>query len=451
MRVLEAAVAGWHDPAAVFASVAGDASLAVWLDSGAEASRGTSTIAVGARSVTASAIRRTLTVDGVERPGELLPFLREQLAASRIPEGAGFRLGWTGWLGYGLRAQTMGLPLRGEPRHPDAALLFVERAVVFDHAARTVRLVALGEDWTPGLAAWRDRTVEAILGARMPRPEPAEPAAVAWATTDDDYLEQVRRCQRAIVEGDAYQLCLTTEARVDARADPLAAYLRLRAASPTRHGALLRVGEVSLLAASPERFLAVAPDGWAETRPIKGTRPRGTDPVGDSALAEELRSSEKERAENLMIVDLMRNDLGRVSALGTVTVTELLAVESYAQVHQLVSTVRGRLAEGRDAIDAVASCFPAGSMTGAPKRRAVQLLDEIEGRERGVYAGAFGYFGLDGRVDLAMVIRSIVLDAHGATVGAGGGITALSVPEEELAEMHLKAAVLLEVLGAATA
>ena len=150
-----------------------------------------------------------------------------------------------------------------------------------------------------------------------------------------------------------------------------------------------------------------------------------------------------------MIVDLVRNDIARVSRVDSVAVTSLLAVESYAQVHQLVSTVRGELAEGLGAIDAIAACFPAGSMTGAPKRSATMILDALEERPRGIYAGAFGYLGLDGALDLAMVIRSIVIDAQGATIGTGGGITALSVPEEELAEARLKAAALLEVLGAA--
>jgi len=184
------------------------------------------------------------------------------------------------------------------------------------------------------------------------------------------------------------------------------------------------------------------------TSPIKGTRPRGATAEADEDLRFELEASPKERAENLMIVDLMRNDLARVCQVGSVDVTSLLAVESYAQVHQLVSTVRGRLQEGLTATDAIAACFPAGSMTGAPKRSATLILDGLEQRARGIYAGAFGYLGLDGALDFAMVIRSIVIDEHGSTVGTGGGITALSVPEEELAEAKLKAQVLLQVLGA---
>jgi para-aminobenzoate synthetase component 1 len=225
--------------------------------------------------------------------------------------------------------------------------------------------------------------------------------------------------------------------------------LAMRVSSPTHHGAFLRMGAISVLSASPEQFIAVSPSGEIQTRPIKGTRRRGTTATEDARLKQELVSSDKERAENLMIVDLMRNDIGRIAALGSVTVSSLLAVESYAQVHQLVSTVRGQLADGVSAIDAVVSCFPAGSMTGAPKRSATAILDRLERRPRGIYSGALGYFAVDGRIDLSMIIRSIVIDAISTTVGAGGGITALSVPEEELDEVYLKAAALLRILGVA--
>jgi anthranilate synthase component 1 len=227
----------------------------------------------------------------------------------------------------------------------------------------------------------------------------------------------------------------------------LATYLALREASPTHHGGYLRFGDTALLSASPEQFLAVSPTGLVRTKPIKGTRPRGETVARDLELRAELEGSEKERAENVMIVDLMRNDVGRIAEVGSVEVRHLLAVESYAQVHQLVSTVEGRLAAGLTGVDAVAACFPAGSMTGAPKLSAMRILHGLEAGPRGVYSGCFGYFGLDGAVDLAMVIRSIVLDPDGASVGAGGGITALSVPEEELAEVRLKAAALLAALG----
>ncbi|MGJ8721874.1 MAG: anthranilate synthase component I family protein, partial [Salinibacterium amurskyense] len=218
-------------------------------------------------------------------------------------------------------------------------------------------------------------------------------------------------------------------------------------ANPSHHGGFMQVGEISLLSSTPEQFLAIDSSGLIETKPIKGTRRRSADSAEDERLAAELLASDKERAENLMIVDLMRNDLGRVCEVGSVTVPKLFAVESYATVHQLVSTIRGQLRADVSAVDAIKASFPAGSMTGAPKHSATLILDSLERAPRGIYSGVFGYVGLDGAVDLAMVIRSIVMDARGSTIGAGGGITALSVPEEELAEVKLKAAALLRVLG----
>jgi para-aminobenzoate synthetase component 1 len=448
-RVLRHPLGSWVDPAVAFRATLAGSPRAVWLDSGVDASAGVSLIAAGDRLVTASVETGTVMVDGAESSGTVLDFLRDALAGEQVEPSPGPSLGWMGWLGYELRAQTMGMPLEGFSGHPDAALLHIARAVVFDHAAHTVELVALGDGWEGELLEWRDQTVAAMLHATPGyRPVSPEPREAVWRDTDAEYLAMIEACLAAIGEGEAYQLCLTTEAFVDIRPDPLDAYLALRASSPSHHGSYFRLDGTALLGASPERFLSVSSDGVVESRPIKGTRPRGATPGADAALAAELLASDKERAENLMIVDLMRNDIARVSAVGSVSVPSLFVVESYPPVHQLVSTVRGRLAPGRTAVDAVESCFPAGSMTGAPKRRATEILDRLERHPRGPYAGAFGYFGLDGSVDLAMVIRSILLDEHGATIGAGGGITALSVPEEELAEVKLKAAALLAVLGA---
>jgi len=427
--VLTFALEQWVEPADAFATLyaSGDG---FWLDSGIEALDGRSFMGSGA-AVTGSA--------------EVLDIVRDDLV-HRAAATDGIPLGWVGWLGYELRAATMGVDDVPTSRYPDAAFLCVDRVLSFDHERREVTLAALGEEWTGELLEWRDRVVARLArAASIPLAVPAD-APVAWAYPDDEYLAMIESCKRSIEAGDAYQLCLTTEASVDVHPDPLAAYGALRASSPSHHGAFLRVGEVSLLSSSPESFLTVSPEGVVESRPIKGTRPRGGDVVTDAALREELLASDKERAENLMIVDLMRNDISRIAELGSVSVPSLLAVESYAHVHQLVSTVRGQLAPGLSGMDAVAACFPAGSMTGAPKLSATQLLDALERRPRGIYAGAFGLFSLDGTIDLAMVIRSIVLDPVGATIGAGGGITALSVPLEELAEAKLKAEALLAVL-----
>ncbi len=443
--VYESPLPGWIDPAGLAGMLFGTAGDAVWLDSGIHAAEGMSYLGFGTRTLTASVPENSLTVDGESRPGQVLDFLREDLAGPLASARRGFRLGWVGWLGYELHAQTMGVTSAHRSRYADARLLFVDLAIVFDHAARSATVIGLDSSAVDRL---RERVVglgdTAQTAVRSVVPHAAE---AVWADTDDEYLRMIRDCQSAITAGDAYQLCLTTEVRVAVTPDPFATYLALRASNPSHHGALFRAGPVSLLSSSPEVFLTVAPDGTVESQPIKGTRRRGDTEETDAALAAELRASDKERAENLMIVDLMRNDIGRVSEVGSVRVPRLLAVETYAHVHQLVSTVRGSLAAGLDGVDAVIACFPAGSMTGAPKHSAVSILDRLENRARGVYAGAFGYFGLDGRIELSMVIRTILLDADGASVGTGGGITALSEPEEELAEAKLKAAVLLAVLG----
>lgn len=338
------------------------------------------------------------------RAGAVLPGLRVALADA--PRGL------VGWLGYELRVETLGMPPRRAPDLPVAAPAAFLR-VEHEHELPPSPIVPNGTTRT-----------------------------VTRRDTDAEYLAKIAACREAIRRGDAYLLCLTTSYRIDEPLDALATYLALRASSATGRGGILRTGGTTLLSATPETFLLVE-DGVVRTRPIKGTRARSADPAEDARLAAELAADEKERAENLMIVDLMRNDLARVCPPGEVAVTELFAVESHPQVHQLVSTIEGRMRQGLDAVDAIAACFPAGSMTGTPKRRAVELLDGFEGADRGAYAGAFGRLGADGSADLRMTIRTIVVDETGATIGAGGGITALSDPAAELAEAELKARALL--------
>ncbi|MEO6825849.1 MAG: aminodeoxychorismate synthase component I [Microbacteriaceae bacterium] len=467
------ALDGWCDPAALFPLLIGQGDGA-WLDSSSatiEGSAGresaTSYLAIpsGASRI-ASESPQGVSVRRVDGFGDsqnysegILDFLRRDLAkfaaAPRDISPAGFQLGWVGWLGYESGARQAGASV-ATSRYPDAALLFADRAVRFDHARRTVTALALVGDESD---AWA-RQVQEAMGRAATDADRAQAeqaaafthqqlpdAAPMWRHDDAGYLQLIAQCQDAIARGDAYQLCLTNEARVPVMPDPLQAYLALRASSPTHHGGLIRIAGVCLLSASPEQFLSISRDGVVRTRPIKGTRPRGATPEQDRGFAAELQANLKERAENTMIVDLMRNDLGRVARVGSVTVPELLAVESYAQVHQLVSTVQATLAQGASGADAVAACFPAGSMTGAPKLSAMNILHGLEAGPRGIYGGCFGYFGLDGVIDLAMVIRSIVLADDGASIGAGGGITALSVPEEEVAEMHLKAEALLAAVN----
>jgi para-aminobenzoate synthetase component 1 len=430
----------WCEPEDVFRRVFADDPWACWLDSGQGAETGVSLMGRGTERLVADAVLGTVEHVSVAsrstvRRGSLLESLRALRAG--VPGDPG---DWVGWFGYEFGAGLVGAPAR-EASLPAALMLRVDDQVRFDHAARTVTLSSADPEWLAWVAERvKDRSP-------LPRTTPEAGGVCLPRHADRAYVRLVEACQEHIRRGDAYQLCLTNTLRVDGVHDPLATYLRLRAMSPSHHGGLLRFGRLSLASSSPEQFLDVTADGRVRTRPIKGTRPREADPVADARQRAELLASPKERAENLMIVDLMRNDLSRVCELGSVAVTALHQVESYPQVHQLVSTVEGRLRARLDALDVVEVAFPAGSMTGAPKRRAMEVLYELEAGPRGVYAGAFGLLAADGSLDLAMVIRSIVIDPHGASVGTGGGITALSIPEEELEETWTKAAAPLRALG----
>jgi anthranilate/para-aminobenzoate synthase component I len=359
------------------------------------------------------------------------------------------RFGWWGVLGYEAGARACGVPV-ASGTGPQAAFVQLDRGIEVDRAAR--RLTLLADAARADAAGWLERTAGAIeeLSRRDADPPAPGPASghVRWRHDRAAYLDLIARCTAAIRRGDAYQLCLTNALEVDLPdpVDPIDVYRRLRVGSAARHGGVLRIGDRWLLSGSPEQLLSVDRDGRARTSPIKGTRARHRDGEADRALADELAADVKERAENVMIVDLCRNDLSRVSRVGSVEVTRLLEVESYPAVHQLVSTVEADLTG--DAVAACLALFPAGSMTGAPKRSAMSILSGLEAGPRGLYAGAWGRFGTDGSADLAVVIRSIVIEPGRATVGTGGGITILSDPAAEWAEILVKARPMLAALGA---
>jgi aminodeoxychorismate synthase component I len=254
-----------------------------------------------------------------------------------------------------------------------------------------------------------------------------------------------------VAEGDVYQVCLTRRLERAFAGDPWRFYAALRRASPAPFGACLVLPDAWVASSSPERFLQVGTDGWAESRPIKGTRPRRADPAADAAEQRALRDSPKDRAENLMIVDLVRNDLGRVCELGSVHVPELMAVERYATVFQMVSTVRGRLRADCDVFDAIRATFPPGSMTGAPKLAAMELLARLEPGRRGFYAGALGHLDARGGCGLSVVIRTAWLAEGRARLHTGGAIVADSEPAAEWREGEDKVRALLEALDACEA
>jgi para-aminobenzoate synthetase component 1 len=263
--------------------------------------------------------------------------------------------------------------------------------------------------------------------------------------THGDYLAAIARIKRYILDGDCYQVNFAQRFSVPAEGDPWEAYQGLRRINAAPFGAYLNTPDCQVLCSSPERFLRVR-GGDVETRPIKGTRPRGQDPIEDLMLADALLGSAKDRAENLMIVDLLRNDLGKVCAVGSVRVPRLFEVQSFARVHHLVSTVRGRLATGRTAADLLRACFPGGSITGAPKLRAMEIIEELEPHRRGIYCGSIGYLGWDGAMDTNIAIRTMVQSEGVTRLWAGGGIVADSKPEAEYRETYYKAAALLDLL-----
>ena len=371
------------------------------------------------------------------------------------PEDAsGTPLGLVGWLAYDVAADTLavdvGQPVAGEPSR--SRLVDVTRAIEWDHTTGDTWLWALGDTWEGELALWRD-DVEQVLtnapeppGVNLPS-QSANDDAASWRDTPENYRNKIAEAKEFIRHGEVFQLCLTTEVTVDTEVSDYELYRLLRHHNPAPHQALFRIDGVSMLASSPETFLEVSSGGQVTTKPIKGTRTRGKTPQEDQALADELANSEKEQAENLMIVDLMRNDLSRVCDETTISVPQLLEVESYPSVHQLVSTVTGGLRPDKTALDAVKACFPGGSMTGAPKHRAVSLLAELESGSRGAYSGCFGVFSVDGSVSLAMTIRTVFVSAGHVSLGVGGGITWSSEVDAEVAEVGHKARAVLRCLG----
>jgi para-aminobenzoate synthetase len=401
--------------------------------------------------------------------GSIFDLLEKEMVdiAAEAPIGVdrGLMGGYVGYLGYELKADCGAINVHSSDL-PDAALMFANRVVAVDHARERTHVFALirtdvDGPKTPDIedfsahqhevaaqVAWLEEATRLAAAAicdpptERPLDPPAEPGAhVSFRVGRGraQYLADIERSQAELAAGESYEVCLTDQISTDASPDPFALYRRLRRSNPSPFAAFLHFGDTAIVSSSPERFLSVARDGAVQARPIKGTISRAEDPAEDAARRAELSGDEKTRAEHLMIVDLLRNDLGRVSEIDSVRVPDLMVVEPYATVHQVVSTVTGLLEEGRSPVECVRNCFPGGSMTGAPKERTMEIIDELEDEARGVYSGAIGYFGVDGSVDLSIVIRTIVIRPGRTTIGAGGAIVMQSDPEEEFDEILLKA------------
>jgi para-aminobenzoate synthetase len=435
------------DPERAFAHLYGGSPNAFWLDSSTMGERGRFSFMGDSEGPLAAVVTYDLGAGEVriERGGgvevrveSIFDYLGRELERLRPLSAAlpfDFDCGFAGFLGYELKAECDGVAAHVAST-PDAAFVLADRVIAFDHRERHAYLLSLTT-----ADPWIEETAQR-LAALPPLDEPrldALPVAPVPRRSRRRYRDDIDACKRYLTAGHSYEICLTDTLETESGAEPLELYRALRRANPAPFSAYLRFGDLAVLSSSPERFLAVDRGGAAETRPIKGTSRRGSTPSEDARLAAALRDGEKSRAENVTIVDLMRNDLGRVCRVGSVEVAELMEVETYETVHQLVSSVRGRLRPELGPLECVRACFPPGSMTGAPKRRTMEIIDELEGAARGIYSGAIGYFGSGGGCDLSVAIRTIVIEAGKATVGAGGAIVVDSDPEEELEEMLLKA------------
>lgn len=330
--------------------------------------------------------------------------------------------------------------------------LQVDRAIVFSHDERAMYF--LGDFETrEGFEQWYHAALLrlALVGGDADSFALSNDAATSSVLTAEvgrtQYLRAIESSLGAIAAGEVYQLCLTNRLRGYYTGSPASYFLRLRAAHPAPYAGYFSTGLVSYCSISPERLLTVV-DGEAVSSPIKGTRPRAATLEEDQRLLADLSADSKERAENLMIVDLVRNDLSAVCDPASVTVSALLEIRSYSTVHQLVSEVRGKLKSTFDGIAALRSVFPAGSMTGAPKQRAIELIDQLELSKRAGYAGGFGYISASGSLDMGMLIRTAVFGSDEVSIGVGGGLTSDSMATNEHAEIVLKAEALLQTLGA---
>ena len=421
--------------------------------------------------------------DVIERKGSssALDDVRARLAPFQAEPIAGlppFQGGAAGYIAYdwGLTLERLPAPRYDDLALPDVVLGIYDWVLAWDHVASRAWLISTGMPATAGpdratrARARADDVRERLRVGPSPsdRPDSVAPALPdrpvppsylvenGWwdssfelcsSFTHRDYLDTVERVREYIFAGDIFQANLSQRFEAPLRESPWAFYSRLRRRNPAPFAAFLETPDASVVSASPERFLHVERSGFVETRPVKGTRPRGVGPEHDAALGQALAESAKDRAENLMIVDLMRNDLSRVCAPGTVRVSELFSLERYATVHHLVSTVVGHLEPGYDALHLLRAAFPGGSITGAPKLRAMEIIAELEPSQRSVYCGSIGYFSVTGDLDTSIAIRTAVVRDGRVYFSAGGGIVADSDPEQEYRETMDKARALIDALA----
>lgn len=368
-----------------------------------------------------------------------------------------FNLGLVGYFGYEMKSLCGGASVHTS-EVPDALFIFADRMIVFDFERRCTFVLCayIGKD-KHDAETWI-RTVSEKLhqlknqkDASITRLSETEPCNLqslgSFRHTKNEYIELIHRCRNEIKQGESYEICLTNHFDAPISLDPFQTYLVLRDLNPAPYSSFLRFSNFAVLSSSPERFLKLNADRIVESKPIKGTRRRGKTEVEDMKLVNELRNSSKDLAENLMIVDLVRNDLNSVCCVGSVIAQKLFDIETYSSVHQMVSTIQGKLREDVSTAEFIRNAFPGGSMTGAPKIRTMEIIDELENGPRGVYSGALGYLSLNGTTDLSIVIRTLLVQANNISFGVGGAIVWDSLPEMEFDEILIKSKPMIDTLN----
>ncbi len=467
-----------YRPAAELFEYFKEEEAAVFLDSSLQGDLGRYSV-IGRKPYLSLVQSDRLYINGVAAEGRIGEFLKRYLEENREENPTGLPLiaGAIGYFSYDYGRRTAGVPSRFEDQPdliPEAVWNFYDNLIIEDHEKQEVFLAAGGR-LQP--AEEEIRHLEALLSAGLPDGE-RQPVALPGAgagpgagarsggrqaetdggraggetpriipdCTKEAYLKSVERMKDYITEGDSYIANLTRQLKIECGKDPYSVFRKLREINPSPFGGYFQYGAFQIVCASPERFLQMDCQRKIRTRPIKGTRKRGSTEAEDRALRRELEESEKDRSELLMIVDLERNDLSRVCEAHTVKVPELFTIEAYASVFHLVAEITGTLKEGEDVMSLMEAAFPGGSITGAPKRRAMEIIDELEQGKRGLYTGSVGYLSLDGRCDFNIVIRTLVHTGGCYHLGVGGGITCESESEFEYEETLQKAKALIEAL-----
>ncbi|HEX8816421.1 MAG TPA: anthranilate synthase component I [Terriglobales bacterium] len=402
-----------------------------------------------------------------KRCGNVLEVLKELLRGHRpaeLPDLPPFTAGAVGYCSYDLvrQMENIGEHAENDLNLPDCQMMFFDRLLVFDHVRRQIDIIAMADVSRESPRKAYDRAVadirklESRLAAGLQSRHwkhgnrVAGKMAIRSGTAKKTFLKSVEHCKEYIAAGDVFQVVLSQRFDFTPQVAPFDIYRSLRTVNPSPYLYYLRMGDVHVLGSSPEMLVRVK-GRHLDYRPIAGTRPRGQDAAEDQRLAAEMLADEKERAEHVMLVDLGRNDLGRVSEYGAVKVRDLMFVERYSHVMHIVSALEGRLREGLDALDGFAACFPAGTLTGAPKVRAMQIIEEMEPTRRGVYGGSVLYADFAGNLDSCIAIRTLVMKGKKAYLQAGAGIVADSVPEREFQECVNKAQAVLRAVEKARA